>query len=91
MSSKPYVVGAVPPSTDMPSSITAIGADRIWIQGRAYHYAEHAHYVRADIAEEMLAALEDIVLTVEAGKHWPVELEKAAKRGRVAIAKAKGE
>ena len=42
-------------------------------------------------APSMLAALEDIVLTVEAGKHWPVELEKAAKRGRAAIAKAKGE
>ena len=47
------------PSTSMPSIITAIEADRIWIGGQAAHHSEHAHYVRADIADALSNALEE--------------------------------
>ena len=90
------------PSTSMPSIITAIEADRIWIGGQAAHHSEHAHYVRADIADALLEALEVLVAELEStlppglypeGSWLDIlpHLDDPVADARAAIAKAKGD
>ena len=43
-----------------------------------------------ELKADMLEALEEFVMTVRSGKHWPLEIEKDADRAEAVIAKARG-
>ena len=75
------------PSTSMPSIITAIEADRIWIGGQAAHHSEHAHYVRADIADAKIEECESLRRTLDTVRNGRDEATGEAKQLRERIAK----